>query len=278
MPIIGGNQPQASSAVGTDMVKVPNTTFTYSMTRITDLEASEYTLVSLINDVSPSVEPFVSEMEQVNKVVIESCQESPRAANLMIRHSMFCGHVREAHGWKMLTNIKPDDYIGSLKIGGSTALFDGSLEGIEVLLDTGEKLTASKFTVNGIAFIITDGENVHSHATPTMIRTKLEAARQKEKLESLVTILIGVGCGDADDPKTGRPLTPRNPREQSLYDYLKGFQKEAGLTHFLPMKDASKNSLAKLAAFISKSISSQSQALGTGGPSQALTQSANLVI
>jgi hypothetical protein len=37
------------------------------------------------------------------------------------------------------------------------------------------------------------------------------------------------------------------------------------------LKDASAKSLARLAAFISKSVSSQSQSLGSGGPSQAQT-------
>ena len=38
--------------------------------------------------------------------------------------------------------------------------------------------------------------------------------------------------------------------------------------HHIDVGDATPRKLAKLAAFVSQSISSQSQALGTGGPSQ----------
>ena len=250
MPIIGGGTPAQSGAVAQDIVKVPNTTFAYSMTRIADLEASEYTQVEIVSDVSPSVEPWKKEMEDQLKVILESCAASPRAQNLLMRHTMFASSVRENHGWKMLSNIVADDYDNCLKISGSTALFDGTLEAVEVMRDSGAKLKASKFTVNGIIFVITDGVDNASHHTPSQIKAALDDIRQKESLESLVTILIGVG----DDAAS-----------------LGYFQKEAGITHFIAMKDASKSSLAKLAAFISKSISDQSQALGTGGPSKQLT-------
>jgi hypothetical protein len=45
---------------------------------------------------------------------------------------------------------------------------------------------------------------------------------------------------------------------------------EVGITQFIDAGDATKGKLAKLAAFVSQSISSTSQALGTGGPSQAI--------
>lgn len=274
MPIIGGTppaDPNSQAQPGQDIVKLPNTTFSYSMTRLADLEASEYTQVAITSDASPSVEGFKKAMEDMLATIVETCKLSPRALNLLMRHTIFHTRVKENHGWKMLNNILPTDYDNCLKIGGGTAVYDAAYEAVEVMRDSGEKLTASRFTVNGIVFIITDGEDNSSHYTPTQVKTSLDEIRQKEKLESLVTILIGVGCGEADDPATGKPKTPRDYREQQLYDYLTAFKDNAGLTHFIPMKDASKSNLAKLAAFISKSISDQSQALGTGGPSKALT-------
>ncbi|UCE66565.1 MAG: hypothetical protein JSU85_00700, partial [Candidatus Zixiibacteriota bacterium] len=53
--------------------------------------------------------------------------------------------------------------------------------------------------------------------------------------------------------------------------YLDDFKDKANLQQFVNAGNATPKTLAKLANFISKSISSQSQSLGTGGPSQSLS-------
>ena len=45
----------------------------------------------------------------------------------------------------------------------------------------------------------------------------------------------------------------------------------AGFTQYIELADAKANTLAKLADFVSRSISSQSQSLNTGGPSKSLS-------
>ena len=256
MPIIGD---PTQTQPGTDIIKIPATGFTYSMTKLADLEASEYTLVGIVNDVSGSVASFKNEMEVALQAAVESCLKSPRADNLLLRHTLFHDNVFTNHDWKMLKYINSADYQGSLKIGGSTALFDGAIEALTVIADTGEKLTKNKFACNGIIFFITDGDDNASHSTPAMVKAKIDEIQKAEKLESLITILIGVGVSGGTSASLDR------------------FKNEAGLTHYLELANASKGSLAKLAAFVSKSISSQSQALGTGGGSKQLT-SGNLVI
>ena len=82
-----------------------------------------------------------------------------------------------------------------------------------------------------------------------MIRDKIAQVVQGEKLESLVTILIGINAA--------------NYRRQ-----LDTFSQEAGLTHYIDMGDVTPQKLAKLEGFVSQSVSSQAQARGTGGPSQ----------
>lgn len=243
-----------NSQQGTEIVKVPHTAFTYSMTRLADLDASEYTQVEIVSDVSPSVEPYKADMEDALKKAVEACKHSPRCNNLLLRHTMFASKVRENHGWKMLSSINPTDYDNCLRISGATAVYDATHEAVQVMKDSGKKLTDAKFAVNGIIFIITDGEDNSSYSTPQQVKAALDDIRNNETLESLITILIGVGV-----------------ERQTSVDALKTFKDEAGLTHYLALKDASKSSLAKLAAFISKSISDQSQALGTGGGSKNLT-------
>jgi hypothetical protein len=53
--------------------------------------------------------------------------------------------------------------------------------------------------------------------------------------------------------------------------YLDNFKRQAGFTQMVALDDANDKTLAKLAAFVSKSISAQSAALGTGGTSQSLS-------
>ncbi len=73
-----------------------------------------------------------------------------------------------------------------------------------------------------------------------------------EIVESMVTVLVGVNASE--------------------YKYeLDNFYQEAGLTQYIDAGEATKGKLAKLAEFVSQSISSQSQSLGTGGPSQNIS-------
>ena len=77
---------------------------------------------------------------------------------------------------------------------------------------------------------------------------------KEEALESTMSVLIGVGVGDYAD----------------VSNYLDEFKKEAGLGQYIEIKNANDKTLAKLADFISKSVSSQSTALGSGSMSQPL--------
>lgn len=63
----------------------------------------------------------------------------------------------------------------------------------------------------------------------------------------MISVLIGVN--------TANPSMVRN---------LKLLKDNAGMTHFIDAGEATKDKLAKLAAFVSQSISSQSQSLNTG--------------
>ena len=63
--------------------------FGFSAMGVGDLEASEYTLVTLACDTSPSVEEFKTAMEKCLKEILKACRLSPRADNLMQRLLIF---------------------------------------------------------------------------------------------------------------------------------------------------------------------------------------------
>ncbi len=226
--------------------------FGFSAVRIEDLGASEYTLVTVVADRSGSTSGFTAEMEKALKEIVAACLKSPRADNLMIRLVTFEDSHQEVHGFRLLQAIAPDDYNGVLVPGGLTALYDACVDSIEATNNYGRQLMEQDYTVNGIIFVITDGLNNRGVCNTNQVREALENGVKGENLESLVSVLIAVNSGNAAVE-------------------LQKFNAEAGFTQFVELADANKNTLAKLAQFVSKSISSQSQALGTGGPSQQIT-------
>jgi hypothetical protein len=234
---------------------LPSSHFGFSATRIEDLGATEYTLVSINADKSGSTDTFKPEMEKVIKAIVRACRRSPRADNLMLRLTLFDNGFEEVHGFKPLGNCNEADYDGVMgKTGGTTALYSSTLNVVEAQNAYAEQLVANDFSVNAIVVDITDGLDNIGGATPKQIREALRIGVQGEKMESVVSILVGV-----------------NLTEPLITDSLKQFKVDAGFSQFVPLEDASEKTLAKLADFVSRSISSQSTALGSGGASQALT-------
>jgi len=228
--------------------------FHFSGTNINNLGASEYTLFGLACDTSSSVTDFAGEIEACLISSLEGCQKSPRADNLLVRLLTFNGKVVEEHGFRPLNDCHLGKYKGSIKPGGTTSLYDASVNLIDSLATYGATLTASDYTANGIVVIITDGMDVGSTLTSRAVKAAVERARKSESLESLVTILIGINVQDHD-----------------VSQFLKAFKDQAGIDQYIEAKDASAKTLARVAGFISKSVSSQSQSIGTGAASQPIT-------
>lgn len=238
-----------------DQFNLPTGTYGYSAISLDDerIGATEYTLVTIAVDVSGSVGGFKTEMEEAIKEIVASCSKSPRSDNLMIRIVTFDTRMSELHGFKLLADCDANDYTDCLTIGGATALFDAANNAIAATNDYAKKLGDNEFDANAIVVILTDGDdNSSNEATAKTVKQTLQESVREESLESMLSILVGVGVG-------GYP---------SIQQYLDDFKDEAGITQYVAIDNAS--TLAKLAKFVSQSISAQSQALGTGGPSQAL--------
>jgi len=246
MPVLNSQNMDTHAADGSG--------YGFSATRIEDLGSSEYTLVGITTDKSGSVEPFRDEIENCVKAVVNACRHSPRADNLMLRLVAFDNHLQEIHGFKMLSECNEKDYDGCITIGGTTALFDAGVNVVESVTRYGKDLLDQDFAVNGIVFVITDGMNNAGKSTVTSLKDALERAVTSESVESMVSVLVGV-----------------NTDAQGLNAYLDDIAQQAGFTQYVPIGDASAKKLARLADFVSRSISSQSQALGSGGPSQSLS-------
>lgn len=229
--------------------------FQFSAVDIKSLGASEYTIVTIVQDTSTSVGPFKDDMEKTLKQILDACRKSPRSENLLLRLVEFNSIISELHGFRELRNIQPTEYDGILDPRGMTALFDATADSVEATEQYGKTLISKDFPCNAIMFVITDGGENASHTvkSPGVIKDAIRRILTAESLESFRSVLIGVGT----DP--------------GVMDLLKTFKDEAGIDQFVDMGAATPARLAKLADFISKSVSSTSQALGTGKPSQPLT-------
>lgn len=218
----------------------------FSGTRIEDLGASEYTLVTIVCDDSGSVAGFRKDMEACIAHIVKACQRSPRSDNLMLRLVSFDDTLREVHGFKPLGECHPGDYSGFLTSGGTTALYDASVNSISAMTAYGKDLSDHGFAANGIVFVITDGGDNASTATASMVGDVLSQAVTGEQIESMVSVLVGVNVSS------------------NCSQYLMDFSAKAGFSQYIEIDRANANTLAGLANFASRSVAAQSVMLGTG--------------
>lgn len=227
--------------------------YQFSGVDVDSLTSSEYTLVNIAVDMSGSVHGFNDDLVKSIETIIKTCKKSNRAENLMIRLITFNSSIYEEHGFKTLALINENDYQQINAPSGMTCLFDACLNSIEAIETYGRTLTEQEFLVNGVLYVITDGDNTSGKHTMNEVAKRFEDYKLTESLESLQTFLIGINI--------------KNPY---MKDYLDTFNNTVKFDQFIDVDNASVDTLAKLANFVSKSISLQSHALGTGAPSQAL--------
>jgi hypothetical protein len=227
--------------------------FSFSGVRTEHLGATEYTLVSIAVDETGSTDGFENDLRNSLIVAVEACQKSPRSDNLLLRvikfSTSFHNGVEEIHGFIPLADIDPQNDYPTFRPGGMTPLYDAVFSSVGAVNAYAKKLMDDDFLPNGIAFIITDGFDNHSTTTPNMIKQEIDKAVTGEDIESLITILIGINA-------------------QDYRAELENFQREADIDQYIDAGDATKGKLAKLADFVSQSVSSQAQVVGSGGPSQ----------
>lgn len=233
-----------------EIVQAPSG-YKFSMPNMEDLEdACEYTMAGFCTDVSGSVASFKTALENALKALRDGCLKSPRADNLLLRTTQFAESVDEIHGFRILGDIADDEYKGCLRIGGMTSLRDAAYEMIEAVATAGEVLAKQRYAVNGIVFVLTDGQDNNSRKSVQALAQLRERVQNDEYLESLLVLLVGVGVDS---------------------QYLEDLKRDAKFDEYINMKDLTGKSLAHLMGWASSMVSSQSQALNSGGPSKVLT-------
>lgn len=229
--------------------------FGFSVTKPEELESTEYTLVTIVIDTSPSVEPFKASLLQALKDAVKGCQMSGRVDYILLRVVLFNSIRTEVHGFIPVGSINPDNY-EEFKCSNITALYDAIGEAVDATLVYGEKLRASDYTINACAYFITDGlDNDSRKYDVGDLATLIQDATKGEKISSLLSVLVGVNSNGYDV----------NSR---IGDVLQKLQTKVGISQYIDIGSASPKELAKLGGHISKSVSSQSQRVKGGGVSQ----------
>lgn len=241
--------------VDMEQMNLPNGGFGYTAAKLDTLTAAEYTLCPLALDESGSTSQFSAAIEKGCAEIIKACRRSPRADNLMMRATAFGSRVREIEGFKPLTTYGSTN--GWYRSGGSTALFDAIIEQIRATRDYAKQLYSRDYLINMIGFVITDGDDSGQYGGSILgkddVKREIEALVKDEILESGLMCLIGVNITDPN-----------------ISQKLQELQRDAGFVRYIELDGADEKSIAKLVNFVSQSISSQSQHLGSGGPSQAI--------
>lgn len=225
--------------------------FAFSAVRPEALGAVEYTLVTLVLDKTGSVQGFENQLFGVKKAVVDACKKSPRADYVLLRVLEFNTRVDEVHGFQPLADIDTSAYAVP-SCYGSTALNDAVFSAATATNKYAETLFDNDYLTNGLMIVVTDGDDNSSSMTKADAKKAIYGAVQSEHLESMRTILVGVNA-------------------LQYATTLAAYAKDVGFDQYEDIGNASASTLAKLGAFVSHSISTQSQALGTGGPSQVLT-------
>ena len=240
-----------------DQHKVGN--FGFTAVSMDNLESSGYTLASLVVDRSGSTQGFEKSMEAAVVASIEALRKMPTADSIMLRVLAIDSACEELHGFIPLADIDTSRYSGAFSPRGMTALFDGVINAAEAASAYGQQLLKDRFNANGILIVITDGCNnagrFSMNSDLPSVKSAMTSTQQKECLESFTTVLIGV-----------------NLQSREVEQALNDFHANAGFsTPMIALKDADPKTIAKIGKFVTDSVSSTSQALGTGGPSQVPT-------
>lgn len=230
--------------------------FKFSAIKTTALGASEYTLVNIGVDITGSVSGFEKELKQSVVAAVDACKKSPRADNLLVRVFLFHSSLpnngmEEIHGFKPLSEIDTATDYPDFQTGGATNLYDAAYACVGSSHEYAKQLTKDDFPNNIINIIITDGEDNRSVMSPGAVKKAIGDLVKSEDSESCINILVGVN-------------------DTNCQSALDRFKNEGGFDTYIPTGDVTPAKLAKLANFISQSISSQSQSLGTGGPSKTI--------
>jgi len=235
--------------------------FQYSAVDLSTLAnlASKYTLVTIVIDVSGSVYSFRDTLEHALREIIGACKKDPSANSQLVRLILFNDTLQEIHGFKPVNSINENDYNGIISPGGNTALFDAMRQSVEAAVAYAAVLAQQAYTTNAITIVVTDGKDSGYGCGAGDVARTNDQAISGESLESSQIVLLGL----TEDLQFGTYLEKVRTDCKIDKTMIVGTFVAGGPT-------ANRGKIAKLLQFVSHSVSSTAQALGSGGPSKTI--------
>jgi len=234
--------------------------FTFSAINPEELEELAYTVATVVLDESGSLEYKKDLLVELLKIIAEGLKKSSRSETILLRVITFNYGVRELHGFKPVNQIDLNEY-NQINPDGRTALIDAMFSGVAATYEYAKKLMKDGYDANACIYVITDGMDNESKKRARDISSQLESIKAGEEIESIITALFGV-----NDPTCGWT--------QEVAQALSELQAEVDFTEYIDAGDVDKKNVGKIGGIVSSSITSTSQALGSGGPSQKLPSKA----
>jgi Mg-chelatase subunit ChlD len=211
--------------------------FRFSVVSPEALDASHYTLVNLAFDASASSHDMRRMMEQLVRGVVNSCLHLDNNGEVLLRVVTFGTFLNEVHGFKLLPQCNPADYRDAFRCIGMTALYDAALDGVQATAALGRYLRQRGCLANGVVVIVTDGLDNQSIYGTEQVRDALTIAVERDNLESIVSIFVGI-------------LDSDSPGHQEMSGSLRRLSDKMGFTHYVELDDWDAMGLARLIQFI----------------------------
>lgn len=235
--------------------------FTFSAVSPDDLEELAYTVATVVLDASGSLEYKKNLLVELLITIANGLKKSSRKETILLRVIIFNDFIRELHGFKPVSQIEPvNDYKG-INPDGMTALVDAMFSAVASTYEYARKLEEDGFDANACVYVITDGMDNKSKKFPKDVADQIAKMKAGEEVESIITALFGV-----NDPNVGWT--------QDVTRALSALQAEVDFTEYIDAGDVNEKNVGKIGGVVSSSITSTSQSLGKGGPSQQLPSKA----
>lgn len=155
---------------------------------------SSVTLFTIVFDRSGSVSSFLKEMnDAMRELFMNVFKNSHKAQEIMIKLITFDDQVEHKSGFRPILSL-PDDYLLVPNTGGTTALYQATLEAFEHMEQYRKDLEDQGADVRSNIFIITDGgDNASPYAAPK-VKAHVNALRRNEAwINSFTVTVLGVG-------------------------------------------------------------------------------------
>ncbi|MCK9429348.1 MAG: hypothetical protein M0R17_05050 [Candidatus Omnitrophica bacterium] len=233
--------------------------FQFGHVPITDAFDNEQMIGMIALDTSGSVGSFASDIERMLIDITKMNKKLPTKNKIMQRVTRFSDYVTEVHGLQPVDQIDENNYVGTIKCRGMTALRDAILDTLEASETFCRQLIDQDYDATACIFIVTDGEENNSVKCKknSILKAKIDALKKDEKAYTSAPIIVMIGV---------------NMQDINTKTNLEIFAKECGIDKFISVEDASPSSLGKIAGLISQSFSSKSQTVTSQNTQQVLSQ------